>query len=316
MELGDKVLVAAHSKTHKTNLILELAVAVATGTPFLNKFDVPQRGRVGLVMMEDSPRHVGRRLSRLAAGRGRTMQDLDGFVYVWPSPPLVLNTSSVGRLRGWIEELELDVLVIDNFALVADGNSNNADEVTPQLVALTQLARNRPGLTVVLIHHGKKLGPDSGNRLVDIVRGSGAFTAWYGCGIVLSRKDETSPVEVRIELRNLPAPPSFKFEVEDEEPGNPEKGIFPTGWLRLRVIDPVERARVARTESEKAVLTFLRENPGCSKSALVRSVAGKKALRAFEALCNVGRARCEAPDKPGQACKCYAVEEDDDGPDF
>ena len=321
IEVGDKVLIAAYSKTHKTNLALELAVAVATRTRFLGKFDVPQPGRVGLVMMEDTQRHVAQRLARLAAGRGRTMEDLDGLVYVWPRPPLVLNSlASVQALREWVDELELDVLVVDNFALVSTGNSNNADEVTPQLVALTDLARNRTGLVVVLIHHGKKQGAENFDRMTDRVRGSGAFTAWYTCGIFLSRKEEDGPIEVHIELRNMPAPAKFKFDVKDEDPGDPEKGLPPTGWLRLYVVDA--SARDARTSAqEESILDYLRDNPACSRSQLRRGVGGKGAHvdRNFEQLCKDGRARVEEPPKRGAASRCYALNEDgrdDDTPSF
>ena len=70
---------------------------------------------------------------------------------------------------------------------------------------------------------------------------------------------------------------SQEFTVEDERPGDPKRKTLPGGWFRLRVIDPVERARAVRTESEKAILAFLRENRGCSRSVLRRGIKGKAA---------------------------------------
>ena len=317
MELGAKVLIAAYSKTHKTNLALELAVAVATATPFLGKFEVPQWGRVGLIMMEDAPRHVSRRLSRLALRRGVSLKDLEGFVYVWPRPPFVLTLSSVEKLRRRVDELELDMIVVDNFALVSRGNSNNADEVTPQLVALSELARNRPGLVIVLLHHGKKRTKDDGNRLTDLVRGSGAFTAWTTCGMFLSRKNEDSPVDVRIELRNLPPPPTFRFDVKDEYTRDSKGGTVPGGWFRLYVVErDVKDSQTIKRE--QAVLDYLRDNPGCSLSKLRKGVVGKgtQVDRAFKQLCKERRALVE---KSGRAHKCYALDDDgeiDDNPSY
>ena len=225
----------------------------------------------------------------------------------------------MNELASFVKSYELDLLVIDNWALVSTGDSNNADEVTPQLAALSALCRMRPDLTIVLIHHARKMTAERGVRITDRIRNSGAFGAWYDTGIVLERSSETSPVTVRAEHRDLPAPVPFQFDVEDEKAGDPAKGILPTGWMRLFVVGVGQGGgKDSSTKRlEKAVLDYLRKNPGCSESRLAKSLTGRKSsiIRALEGLCAEGRARVEKAARPGVASKCFAVGGDDEGDD-
>lgn len=66
---GGNLLLAGYPKTYKTMVVLELAVSLCTGTPFLGRYEVPTRRRVGLVLMEDMPHRVRQRLHRLCLGR-------------------------------------------------------------------------------------------------------------------------------------------------------------------------------------------------------------------------------------------------------
>jgi len=308
------VLIGGYPKTHKTNFLLELGVAAATATPFLGRFEVPTRYRAGIVLMEDRPHRVRRRLERIAQAHGFALPDIDGWLYLWFRPPIRLSEPAVmAELAAHVEAFGLDVLMLDNWALVATGDSNDADEVTPQLAALSGLRDRRPNLTVILVHHARKAAQDRGSeRLTDMIRNSSAFGAWYDVGIVLSRKDEFSPVTVRAELRDLPSPDPFSFTVEDQFPAGPEYGPHPGGWLRLVASDrnPALVEREAEAERFKgAVLEYLRAHPGCSKRQLRDGIKGENRLieAAFDLLVEEGLARFEEPAKRGQAGRCYAT---------
>jgi len=306
------VLVAGYPKSHKTNFLLELGVAAATATPFLARFPVPDPVRVGMVLMEDRPHRIRRRLERLAEGHGHQLRDLDGRLHLWFRPALRLSDAeAMAELAAHVEAAELDLLCVDNWSLVASGDSNDADEVTPQLAALANLRDRRPELTVLLVHHARKTGPDRGaERLTDMIRNSSAFGAWYDAGLVLARADEQSPVKVRAELRDVPSPDPFTFTVEDEFPAGPDYGTHPDGYLRLVASDRnpalVEReAKAARFK--EAVAEFLETNPGCSKRQLREGIEGNNRyiLDAFELLVEEGRARYEEPEKRGKAGRCF-----------
>jgi hypothetical protein len=313
---GGNVLLAGYPKTYKTMVLLELAVALATGTPFLGRYRVPTRRRSGIVLMEDMAHRVRRRLHRLCLGRGVDLADLDGWLYVWCRPPLRLNDSTVRELGDDVAEYDLDFIGVDSWAYVAAGDSNSADEVTPQLLALSGCRSRREGLTVELTHHARKTpgGEANGDRLTDLIRNSGAFGAWYDAGIVLSRRDETSPVTVRAELRDHESPEAFAFTVEDEYPGSAENGQRSGGWLRLAASDDTPQTIERRAAAEKlvpAVRELLAEHPdGVSRTGL-REVAGRHGdvEAAFGLLVELGEAIYTPSPGPGRPAN-YALRGD------
>ena len=306
--VASNAMLAAYPKTYKTMLLLELAVALATGTPFLGRFRVPLRRRVGIVLMEDQAYRVRRRLARILAGRGLTLDDVDGWLYLWFRPPLRFDDETVVELGDYAAELDLDFLGVDSWAYVAGGDSNSSDDVTPQLQALSAARVKRPGLTLALVHHARKESGDrGGKRLTDIIRNSSAFGAWYDVGIVLSREDELSPVTVRAELRDHPAPEPFAFTVEDEDPAGPHNEFKSSGWLRILASDQrpetLERERAVKKLVPK-VKDFLAKHfaEGVSLSKLRRGVTGANAdvEAAAELLVASGEAEYTPSPGPGR----------------
>ncbi|MDP2959268.1 MAG: AAA family ATPase, partial [Longimicrobiales bacterium] len=259
-----------------------LALALATGTPFLGRFAVPGHRRVGLVLMEDAAFRVRRRIERILGGLGLSMADVEGRLFLWFRPPLRLTDQTVVELGDYAAELDLDFLGVDSWAYVASGDSNSADEVTPQLQALSALKTRRPGLTVGLAHHAAKGRDEAGTemRLTDIIRNSGAFGAWYDVGVVLSRRNETSPVTVRMEMRDQPAPDPFAFTVEDEYAASPQNNLRSSGWLRLEASDEAPQTLERRVAAERlvpAVREFLRDQDGWVSGNKLREGVGGRA---------------------------------------
>lgn len=310
------VLLAAYPKCFKTGFLLSLSVAAAAGKPFLGMFTVPGRARVGLVLMEDRAHRVRRRLRRICAGLNIELDSLHGQLWHWFRPPLVLtDTKAVNALAGHVKDHDLDVLIVDSWSYVSTGNPNDADIVTPQLMALSAIRDARPGLSVILVHHARKSTQSSGGhdeRLTDVIRNSTAFGAWYDSGIVLSRDNETAPIKVRMEMRDLPAPDAFTFTVQDEFPAGPKHGLRPDGWLKIMPNRQHPAVALNKANAEKlapAILDVLRANPGLSKSQLRSRVEGRAADvdSAFEHLRGQGFVKYHEPEKHGMVGRCYAI---------
>lgn len=304
MEADANILLAAAPKSHKTNFALHVAVSSVAGRSVLGAFRVPEPLKVGLVLMEDRPYRVRRRIERIAHSEGIDPDALDGRLFLWFRPPLRLgDLEAIGELARYVEALDLDMLWIDSYSYVSVGDSNSADEVTPQLMALSSLRHGRPGLTVGLIVHAGKHQEHRGDRVTDIIRGSGAFGAWYDTGILLSRKDEHAPVTMRVEHRALPAPEPFAFTVTDEYPGTP-----PAGYLRLRRSGKTAEQLLREEEGARLAPELkarLAEHPeGVSRRGL-RDLLPDEAHRDVEAAFDVLRERGEAtltpPPKKGLA---------------
>jgi len=305
-------LIAAYPKTYKTWLLLHLAMCISLGKPFLGKFEVPQRRRVGLILMEDRQHRVRRRLRRLCLGMDATMDDLEGWLYLWFRPPRFKLSDPVviDELGGYVDELGLEMLGLDNWTNVASGKSNESDDVAPQLDAFRDACGD--ACTAVLVHHAKKTGGNdtSDQRLTDLIRNSGAFGGWYDAGIVLERKNETSAVRVRMEMRDDPGVEPFAFDLTDEYAKTDTQPA--SGWVKLSVSNSAPAILERQAAAERfvpAVLEYLRANPGTSKNKLKGGIAGDNLLieAAFDALCDRGQARCEESTKRGVGAKCYAI---------
>ena len=310
------LLIGGYPKSGKTTFLLELAIALATGRPFLHWFRVPERRRVGLILMEDRAHRIARRLRRMCAGHGVAPEMLDGWAYFWFRPPLRLSDPDVmAELAGYVERLELDLLMVDSWTYVSAGDSDDADIVGPQLDALREACAIRPGCSPALTHHARKPPTgkgDNGERLTDMLRNSSHFGAWYDTGLVLARQNETSPIKLRAELRDMPAPEPAALLIEDQTPAGPDTGPVPSGWLRMRVADSAAAVLERRAAAERfipAVLEVLRGNPGCSKRTLQDNVKGEDKLitLALELAVDGGLARIETSGKRGSAAKCYAT---------
>lgn len=254
-------LFAAYPKSHKTNLLLGLSVGLALGEPALGRFNVPQRRRVGLVLMEGAAHQLRRRIARICKGHGRDPADLDGWLFIWFRPRLKFADARAMRaLAHYVRESALDVIGVDCWAPVATGNSNDADDVSPQLDAFADLrsTSGNSALSVILIHHARKTQGSGGGgegRITDLIRGSGGFGAWYDVGLALTRASEVSPrVTVRMESRDFPHLAPFAFEVLDEYAGSEAEP--PSGWMRVQAFDPAE-APVPLRDTERLALERL-----------------------------------------------------------
>lgn len=103
-------IICGEPKCCKSFLALDLAVAVAAGTPCLRRFSVPKPGRVLLYAAEDAFHIVRRRLDGTCATVGLSLVDLDVQVITAPTLRLDLDADR-GRLDETIARLQPRLLV-------------------------------------------------------------------------------------------------------------------------------------------------------------------------------------------------------------
>jgi len=147
-------IVGGEPKCCKSFLALDLAVSVASGTPFLRRFPVHGKGRVLLFAAEDSPCVVRARLEGIALAAGVDFTALEVFVITVPSLRLDLQDDRE-RLRATVESLRPRLLVLDPFVRLHRIDENVAAEVAPLLENLRGLERCF-AVAIALVHHAKK----------------------------------------------------------------------------------------------------------------------------------------------------------------
>ena len=200
-------IVGGEPKCCKSFLALDLAVAVASGTPCLRRFCVPKPGRVLLYAAEDALHIVRSRLEGICAAADIDLRDLD--VHVITAPTLRLDLAADrDRLERTVVDLAPRLLVLDPFVRLHRIDENASGEVAPLLAYLRELQR-RHHLAVLLVHHAKK----SGGRLRagQALRGSSEFHAWGDSNLYLRR--EGSKLTLTVEHRAAPSTPAIELEL-------------------------------------------------------------------------------------------------------
>ncbi len=200
-------IVGGEPKCCKSFLALDLAVAVASGTPCLRRFSVPQPGRVLLYAAEDALHIVRNRLEGICAAAGIGLRELDVHVITAPTLRLDLPADRT-RLEQTVAELAPRLLVLDPFVRLHRIDENASGEVAPLLAYLRELQR-RHNLAVLLVHHAKK----SGGRLRagQALRGSSEFHAWGDSNLYLRRDGPN--LTLTVEHRAAPSMPAIDLEL-------------------------------------------------------------------------------------------------------
>jgi len=189
-------------KTLKTSLAADLMSSLASGTPFLGRFPVPQPGRVLFLSGEsglDALQSVAR---RICAERGLSLETLGNFL-LSPDLPRLDRPQDVLALKRLIEKEKPICVVIDPAYLALGGdNSRNLFAMGQLLRPLTQLCKST-GCTILLAHHCKRSSKVGLPAALDDIASSGLaeFSAQFSAQwLLLARRRPFDPGTGKHEL--------------------------------------------------------------------------------------------------------------------
>jgi hypothetical protein len=192
-------VIGGEPKSHKSFLALDMAVAVASGTPCLGRFAVRSPGRVLLYAAEDAAATVRERLEGISQAASCTLERLDIQVITVPSLRLDLPADRQ-KLTATVAHLRPRLLILDPFVRLHRCRENESAEVAPLLAYLRDLQRQF-ALAVTIVHHARK-GADMA-RAGQALRGSSEFHAWGDSNLYLRRRSER--LVLTVEHRAAPA---------------------------------------------------------------------------------------------------------------
>jgi hypothetical protein len=267
-------LIGGAPKSGKTFLALEIALAVAAGTPCLGRFPVHDPGPVLLFAAEDAPPQVRDRLRGLAHIRGADFDHLPLFLIL--AEQLRLDRGpDPERLAHAVSQHQPRLLVLDPFVRIHRAEENSASEISRLLADLRTLQR-RFDLAVLLVHHTRKgNGPAAGAAL----RGSSDFYAWGDSYLYLHKTPDH--IRLTVEHRAARAPDPITLALTDEPV-----------HLKVTAAPP----RTQDTDLNQQVLHLLRQRPApmtqvqLRASLQVRNQSLTTALRDLEANHQISRA--------------------------
>jgi hypothetical protein len=209
--VGAAGILGGAPKTGKSFFALELAIAVASGTPAAGRFAVAAPGPVLLCAAEDPPAVVVHRLAALAAAREQPLTTLPVEVIVEPGVRL---PDGLERLEATVMHLQPRLLVLDPLIRLHRADENSAAEMAVILDGLRALAR-ATDCAILLVHHTRKApaGGVPGHGL----RGSSDLHAFGDTNLYLRRLGPDAPLELRIEHRAAACPPPLRLRLRVDE---------------------------------------------------------------------------------------------------
>ena len=199
MFLGDRILIHGWEETFKTSVVLSMAHAIATGTPWLGELQTSSSMRVGILETEMRNPGLGERLAKMYSDgpcpanlKFLSRQKLKEFRHA---------ATMDGRLRiirEWAEYEKLNVVFVDVISDVFVGGKNPDKELDVTYL-FDQLELINSVKVWVLVRHDSKPSKDGdGGNTNNRIRGSSEWKENVETVIFLSRDGRTKGVKASI----------------------------------------------------------------------------------------------------------------------
>lgn len=218
-------------ESYKTWILLDLAVSVSSGLPFLGQYKTNQKGPCVIIQQEDS--HIGltERLALIANARVGIQPIINGDEYTFPmNPDLPIyihpsrqlrfdNKKVLDELEEFIKQIRPRVILIDPL-YSATSVDNYMAQSAEQMMVLKSW-RDKYGCSFVIAHHSRKnMDPDSTAR--EDVWGSQFLNAFLEAGWQIRRspKLEQNQIIVRRHSKTMGNQPpiTLSFDISTKYP--------------------------------------------------------------------------------------------------
>ncbi len=158
---GQPGTVAGPSKSLKTSLLVDAAVSLAAGSPFLNHepFAVPHRRRVVIASGESGMSTLQETANRVCRSKGLDLGSLGRSLHWLFTLPVLSDMRSVLELAKVLVGVQADVILLDPFYLCLGlVDATNMMEVG-NVLRLVAETLAKAGITLILAHHANRKLP-------------------------------------------------------------------------------------------------------------------------------------------------------------
>lgn len=256
---GETMNIIAAPKTGKSWMVLDLALCVATGRPWLHRFKV-ERSPVVLIDNELHEETLADRLQRVASAKGIALDELDGWLEVKSLRGALqsFRTLDAGMLDPKrVEAGQYGMVIFDAFYRFNcdDGSDENDNGYMARTYNLLDAMARRLDACLVCIHHTSK-GNQSEKAVTDVGAGAGSMSRAADTHLVLREHELPGHLVVDAAMRSWkPLEPTV---VRFEYPlFHPEPLLMPTlkkakkkgdDWNVERFVDEVVGASTVNTD--------------------------------------------------------------------
>jgi len=169
-------MIVGAPKMGKSWLALDMGISVASGKPFLGKFEVPVAGPVVIITKEDPDYLLQDRFQKIliSKGLGGRVSLPDVFfpkihlpLYLDLSREFLFTAKDTADLLAWLREIKerhgsLALVIFDpTLRMLEDVDEFKASEVGNSVFATAQIIQTELKSSVILVHHRSKGAGDS-----------------------------------------------------------------------------------------------------------------------------------------------------------
>ncbi len=246
-------LLSAAPASFKTWLALDIAINVAKGSDFLDKYST-QKSNVLIIDEESGERMLQERFKSLGA-------PLDLPIYYFSRQGFKMNDfNDVDKLISTCEEYDIKLAIFDSLVRIHSGDENSSRDMSKLLNLFKQLSDK--GVSCLILHHNVKNNGMNSYSPANSMRGSGDILAAADVHMALSQSGERVTIQ-QTKNRFMREISAFKVKlVENEDSTNQFEFV---GAAQSK--DSVDKLR------KEAILSQINETPGLNLTQLRDNLA-------------------------------------------
>ena len=203
LRIGETMNIIAPPKTGKSWLVTDLALSVATGTPW---FGFPcERGRVLIIDNELHPETSASRIPRIVEARGFEIGKVGKYISIVNQRGRLKTIEDIGSHVERYRSQGYRMIIIDAFyRAMPRGVDENDNGAIADVYNLLDRYAHEIGCAFVLIHHTSK-GNQSQKSVTDVGSGAGSQSRAADTHLVLRRHKEKDVVVMDSVVRSFPS---------------------------------------------------------------------------------------------------------------
>lgn len=190
---GEPLVIAAQLKSMKTTLSVALGTSIASGEPFLGRFEVLTPTNV-LIMSGESGRSTLQSAGRrIAASHGFELAEVSRLFWAFTLPRLG-SIEHLAALEQLLVADAIEVLVCDPLYFMLPGqDAGNLMIVGGYLRTISELCESL-GVTLVVVHHNRRTGIENRHEPPELSHISWSGTSeWARQWLLLGRRKDYEP---------------------------------------------------------------------------------------------------------------------------
>lgn len=153
---GQPMVLGGAQKTLKTSVAIDLAVSIATATPFLGKFDVPRRARVAIASGESGQFTLKETTLRILKAKGLDPSALSDWLRWEFTVPTFSDRQMMDDFARRLADLGAEVVLIDPLYLaLGDVDAKSVFDMGQALRPVAEHLLSR-GITPGILHHSNR----------------------------------------------------------------------------------------------------------------------------------------------------------------